>query len=75
MEKYINYQRIEKFIKMDKEFEKNLNSLFKNLISDGLEIISYKEQIKSNIKQQGFDAVVDNTLLITMLVGKKQQVL
>lgn len=74
-EKYIKYKRfVEDFI-MDDYFEKNLQTFFDTLITDGFEIIYYHEEIKSIIRQKGLNDITENTLVITIVAGKKQQVI
>lgn len=75
MEKYIKYKRLVETVKMDEHFDKNLQNFLDGLISDGWEIINYGEQVQTIINQVGLDQKSENTLKITVLVGKRQQVL
>jgi len=75
MEKYIKYKRLVESVKMDEHFDKNLQNFLDGLITDGLEILHYGEQVQSIIVQHGLDQKTENTLKITVLVGKRQEVL
>lgn len=59
MEKFIKYKRIQKEVN-----DISLQQLFNELITEGWEIIYYKEEIHVDVRQ--------NILCVVIVAGKKQ---